>query len=104
MQSPSVTPFVRSRLLFRNFHYRIRADRQRITNLPPGICNMDSDLTNKIRLVTPEYNGRSRFQRSEPPAPTEEASLATSENDKARTCLSLYRFLRQLSVPCLLVA
>jgi hypothetical protein len=65
---------------------------------------MDSGPTNDIHVVAPEYNGQSPLQRSEPPAPTEKASLTTSENDKARTCLSLDRFLRRLSVPCLLVA
>jgi hypothetical protein len=49
---------------------------------------MDSGPTSNIHSVAPECNGQSRLQRSEPPAPAEGASLTTSENDKARTCLS----------------
>jgi hypothetical protein len=65
---------------------------------------MDSGLTDNLHLAAPECNGQSGFQRSEPPAPTEGASPTISEDDKARTCLSLDRFLRYVSVPCLLVA
>ena len=49
---------------------------------------MISGRTGNIHLVAPECNGQPGFQRSEPPAPTEGASLTTSENDKARTWLS----------------
>jgi hypothetical protein len=65
---------------------------------------MTSGSAGNIHSVAPECNGQSGFQRSELPVPTEGASLTTSENDKARTCLSLDRFLKHVSVPWLLVA
>jgi hypothetical protein len=65
---------------------------------------MISGSTGIIYLVGLEWNDQSGFPRSEPPAPTEGATLTASENDKARTCLSLDRFLKHVCVPCLLVA
>jgi hypothetical protein len=49
---------------------------------------MHSGPANNIRSVAPECNRHPGFQRSEPPAPTEKASLTTCKNHKARTCLS----------------
>jgi hypothetical protein len=69
-----------------------------------GISIIDSGPTKKIYPVATDCNRHPGFQRLEPPAPTQKASLTTPENDKAPTCLSLDRFLRHLSVPCLIVA
>ncbi len=69
-----------------------------------GIYVIDSGPTDNIHLPAPECNRRPGFHRSELPARTEGASFTPSENAKARTGLSLDRFLRHLSVPCLLVA
>jgi hypothetical protein len=65
---------------------------------------MDSGAIKNIHTVAPECNRHPGFERSVPPAPTGKANVITCENHKARTCLSLDRFLRHLSVPCLLVA
>lgn len=69
-----------------------------------GISIMDSSPTNKIYPAATDYNRHHGFQRLGTPDSSalgvEEASLTTPENDKAHTCLSLYRFLRNLSVPC----
>jgi hypothetical protein len=64
-----------------------------------GISIMDSGLTDNMQLAVPACNRQPGFQCWELPARTEGASLTTSENDKARTCLSLDRFLRHLSFP-----
>jgi hypothetical protein len=65
---------------------------------------MESGPTNNIHSIAPECNGQSGFQRSELSTRRKGAGFTTSENAKARTCLSPDRFLRHLSVPCLLVA
>jgi hypothetical protein len=49
---------------------------------------MDSGLTDNIHVAAPEGNGRPSFQSSEPPAPTEGATLAAPENAKVRNGLS----------------
>jgi hypothetical protein len=63
---------------------------------------MDFGPTDNIHLTAPERNRQSGFPRSVPPAPTEGACFATSENAKARNRLSFDRCLRHFSFPCLI--
>lgn len=61
---------------------------------------MESGLTDNIHLTATEGNGQPGFRRSEPPARTEGAPFATSEDAKARNCLSFDRFSEHLSFLC----
>jgi hypothetical protein len=65
---------------------------------------MDSDPTDNIQLTAPECNRQPGFQHSELPARAERANFPSVENAKVRNGLSVDRFLRHLSVPCLLLA
>ena len=65
---------------------------------------MGSGPTGNIHRAAPERNRQPSFQSSEPPAPTEGATLAAPENAKVRNGLSLDRLLRHVSSRCLLLA
>ncbi len=65
---------------------------------------MDSRPPKNIPGPASQCNGRSSFQRSEPPAPSGAAAFAAPENAQVRNGLPFDRFLRRVSFCCLLVA
>jgi len=65
---------------------------------------MGSGPTGNIHRAAPERNRQPSFQSSEPPVPTEGATLAAPENAKVRNGLSLDRLLRHVQLESFIVS